>query len=71
MDDFGVKYVDEENALHLINSLKEDFTISEDWRGGVKMRNQSQIGLRQAHISYIHIKVYPKTITKVQTSASH
>ena len=33
VDDFGVKYVDEENARHLIDSLKEEFTISEDWKG--------------------------------------
>ena len=35
MDNFGVEYVDEDNAHHLINSLKEEFTISEDWKGGL------------------------------------
>ena len=35
MDDFGVKYAGEDNALHLINSLKEEFTISEDRKGGL------------------------------------
>ena len=34
VDNFGVEYVDEDNAHHLINSLKEEFTISEDWKGG-------------------------------------
>ena len=33
MDDFGVKYVGEDNDRHLIDSLKEDFTISEDRKG--------------------------------------
>ena len=33
VDYFDVKYVDEDNARHLINSLKEIFTISEDWKG--------------------------------------
>ena len=31
-DDFGVKYVGKRNARHLIDILKEDFTISEDWK---------------------------------------
>ena len=35
VDDFGVKYVGEDNARHLIDSLKEDFTISEDCNGGL------------------------------------
>ena len=35
VDDFGVKYVGEDNYHHLIDSLKEDFTISEDWTGGL------------------------------------
>ena len=33
MDDFGAKYVGEDNACHLIYILKEDCTISEDWKG--------------------------------------
>ena len=31
VDDFGVKYVGKDNARHLIDSLKEEFTISEYW----------------------------------------
>ena len=34
VDDFSMKYVGEDNSRHLINSLKEEFTISEDWKGG-------------------------------------
>ena len=33
VDDFGVKYVEKEDALHLINILKEHYEISEDWSG--------------------------------------
>ena len=35
MDNFGVKYIGKDNAIHLIDSLKEDFTISEDFTGGL------------------------------------
>jgi len=33
VDDFGVKYVGEAHANHLIRALKEDYDISEDWKG--------------------------------------
>ena len=33
VDDFGVKYVGKEHAMHLINILKQDYEISEDWTG--------------------------------------
>jgi hypothetical protein len=33
VDDFGVKYVGEEHAHHLINTLKEHYAIDVDWEG--------------------------------------
>ncbi len=33
VDDFGVKYVRKEHALHLISILKQHYEISEDWTG--------------------------------------
>ena len=33
VDDFGVKYTRKEDALFLINALKERYTIYEDWSG--------------------------------------
>ncbi len=33
VDDFGIKYVGNKNALHLIKTLKEHYTISEYWEG--------------------------------------
>ena len=33
VDDFGVKYFSADNALHLINTLKKNYVISEDWTG--------------------------------------
>ena len=33
VDDFGVKYVGKENAMHLISILKQHYEISEDWTG--------------------------------------
>ena len=33
VDDFGVKYVGEENAKHLIKVLEETYTVTQDWDG--------------------------------------
>ena len=33
VDDFGVKYSRKEDVDHLIETLKKDFTLSEDWEG--------------------------------------
>ena len=33
VDDFGVKYVGEANAKHLVNALVEHYEISQDWDG--------------------------------------
>ena len=33
VDDFGVKYEDKKDALHLHDTLKKHYTITEDWEG--------------------------------------
>jgi hypothetical protein len=33
VDDFGIKYSWKENADHLINALKENYKVAEDWAG--------------------------------------
>ena len=35
VDDFGVEYVSKENADHLIQALKKQYTISTDWTGSL------------------------------------
>ena len=35
VDDFGVKYVNKDDADHLANSLKNAYKIAEDWTGGL------------------------------------
>ena len=34
VDDFGVKYVGEEHAQHLVGILKNHYKLTEDWEGG-------------------------------------
>ena len=33
IDDFGIKYVGKEHAKHLLNALKEHYTLDIDWAG--------------------------------------
>ena len=33
VDDFGIKYYSKEDALHLVNALKEGYPTSVDWEG--------------------------------------
>jgi hypothetical protein len=33
VDDFGVKYIGKEHAMHLIKILKEHYEVEEDWEG--------------------------------------
>ena len=33
VDDFGVKYVGEENATHLKNTIEENYTVTTEWDG--------------------------------------
>ena len=33
VDDFGVKYINETDVNHLIQALKQDYEIEEDWEG--------------------------------------
>jgi hypothetical protein len=33
MDDFGVKYIGKEHVHHLLQMLRQDYEIEEDWEG--------------------------------------
>jgi hypothetical protein len=35
VDDFGVQYVGNEHAQHLVDALAIDYTVSKDWTGGL------------------------------------
>ena len=35
VDDFGMKYVGKEHALHLLKTLEQNYEITTDWEGNV------------------------------------
>ena len=53
VDDFGVKYVGKEHALHLKAALEENYTITEDWTGGryIGITLDWDYEKRQVHLS--------------------
>ena len=44
VDDFGVKYVGEEHAIHLKKTLEEDYTVTLEWNGA------RYIGITSTHL---------------------
>jgi hypothetical protein len=38
VDDFGIKYINDDNVKHLIASLKTMYTLTEDWKGNLYCR---------------------------------
>lgn len=50
VDDFGIKYVGEQHAQHLLNALKEDYEISEDWKGKLYCGITLQWNYEQRHL---------------------
>ena len=67
VDDFGVKYVGEEHAIHLKNTIAENYTVTTEWDG------QEYIGItldweykrRQVHLSM------PNYVTKALKQFNH
>ncbi|EJK53767.1 hypothetical protein THAOC_26721 [Thalassiosira oceanica] len=53
VDDFGVEYVGEEHAQHLIDVLRADYKITEDWEGGkyIGIDLEWDYDKRQVHLS--------------------
>ena len=38
VDDFGIKHIGQEHALHLIDTLKKDYGVEIDWKGSLHFR---------------------------------
>jgi hypothetical protein len=46
VDNFGIKYINNEDVKHLIASLKRMYTLTEDWTGKLYCRIALDWGLR-------------------------
>ena len=63
MDNFGVKYVGEKHALHLKQTLKENYTVTTEWDGTryTIIRLDCDYKQRQKHMSLLgYTKKYIK-----------
>lgn len=50
VDVFGIKYLGNESAMHLISALKESRNISEDWRGNKYINLTLDWGYKGKHV---------------------
>ena len=76
VDDFGIKYVGQEHALHLINILKEHYELSEDWKGTkfIGLTLEWDYPSRKVHISmpgYSIMKLLQKYKHKMPKHPQH
>ena len=69
VDNFGVQYVGEDNKHHLIDSLKEDFAISEDWTWGLYYEINLKWDYNNLTLD-ISMREYIRKIAKVQAYAT-
>jgi hypothetical protein len=67
VDDFGVKYVGEEHAQHLVNVLKGHYDITEDWDGSkyIGLTLDWDYARRAVHLSM------PGYVKKARTEFGH
>ena len=71
VDDFGVKYEGKEHVKHLIAALKEHYTISEDWTGGLYCGIKLEWNYaKQLSDRYVELSM-PGYIEKVLTKYNH
>ena len=68
VDNFGVKYVGKEHAQHLIETLKEFYTITTDWEG----EKYSGISMDWGYVRCkVHLSMpgyYKEALTRLSTS---
>ena len=69
VDNFGVQYVGEDNKHHLIDSLKEDFAISEDWTWGLYYEINLKWDCNNLTLD-ISMPEYIRKIAKIQAYAT-
>ena len=73
MDDFGVKYIGEEHAMHLKKTLEVDYAVTTEWNGAryIGITLDWDYKRRQVHLSmpnYVEkaLKQFQHTLKKKQ-----
>ena len=63
---FGIKYTDQENALHLLDALKAKYTISTDWEGKLYCGLTLDWNYKQQTVTISIPNYISKTLHKLQ-----
>ena len=67
VDDFGVKYVGEEHAMHLKTALEADYTVTTKWEGKRYIGIKFGLGLQETTGPSVNAKLCDKDLEAVQT----
>ena len=72
VDDFGVKYLGKENALHLKASLEDKYKVTTDWEGklyiGIALKWDYKKGTVQLKCQDMYIQHYINSNTKIKNT---
>jgi hypothetical protein len=71
VDDFGIKYVGKQHAQHLIDSLLEDYKITEDWTGSLYCGIQLDWDYAKGIVDLSMPKYVPEALHKFQHPAPY
>jgi hypothetical protein len=64
VDDFGVKYVGKENADHLMQALRKNYEVEEDWSGGLYCGINLEWNYEQGYVDSDMYKYTMKNLKK-------
>ena len=71
VDDFGVKYVGKENALHLINALRQHYDVEEDWDGKLYCGISLTWDYERRHVDIAMPGYVDKLLARFEHTAPH
>ena len=67
VDNFGVKYVSEEHAIHLKNTIEENYTVTTEWYGKLSIGITLDLDYKRRHL---HLYM-PNYVTKYLNQFKH
>ena len=71
VDDFGVKYVGEEHAQHLLETIRKYYKCSADWQRGAILRTHHKVGLHRPEGPSVDARLCSQSSRSVPTPTPH
>jgi hypothetical protein len=65
VDDFGVKYVSQDDIDHLIEGIKAMYTLTEDWTGDLYCGIKLDWDYKKRNCQHLDARIYKKEIAGI------